>query len=141
MPAELFLDTNILVYAFDQTAPAKRNRAREIIRGDDDWSVSWQVVQEFCSVALHRFAAPISATDLRDYLDVVLLPRCRIMPSADLYRHALDVQAQTGYRYYDSLVVTAALASGAHRLLSEDLQHGRQIGNLRIENPFLAKTS
>jgi len=67
----------------------------------------------------------------------VLLPRCRVMPTAEIYRQALGVQTQTGYRFYDSLVVTAALVSGAGVLYSEDLQHGRQIGEVRIENPFL----
>jgi len=136
MRAEAFLDTNILVYAFDQTAPTKRDRARELIRGQLDWVISWQVVQEFCSVALHRFATPLTLDELRDYLDVVLLPRCRIMPTPDLYRQALAVQTATGYRFYDSLVVTTALASGARRLYSEDLQDGRKIGDLLIENPF-----
>jgi len=137
MPAKIFLDTNVLIYAFDQTVPAKRERSRDIIRGDLDWVVSWQVVQEFCAVALHRFKVPMAMTDLRDYLDVVLLPRCRVMPTAEIYRQALGVQTQTGYRFYDSLVVTAALVSGAGVLYSEDLQHGRQIGEVRIENPFL----
>jgi predicted nucleic acid-binding protein len=137
MPAEIFLDTNVLVYAFDQTAPAKRDRAREIIRGELDWVVSWQVVQEFCAVALHRFKVPMATADLRDYLDVVLLPRCQVMPTAELYRQALTVQANTGYRFYDSLIVAGALAAGTGRLYSEDLQHGRRIGDLVIENPFL----
>ncbi|MFA6961519.1 MAG: PIN domain-containing protein [Opitutaceae bacterium] len=137
MPAEFFLDTNVLVYAFDQTAPAKRDRARELIRGDLDWVISWQVVQEFCAVALHRFAVPLTTDALREYLDVVALPRCQVMPTGDLYRQALTVQAITGYRFYDSLVVASALAAGARRLYSEDLQHGRKIGELVIENPFL----
>lgn len=136
MSAEIFLDTNVVVYAFDQTAPAKRERARAIIRGDLDWVISWQVVQEFCSVALHRFAVPLRADELRDYLDVVLLPRCRVLPSAELYRQALTVQAGTGYRYYDSLIVASALTAGARRLYSEDLQAGRRIGELTVENPF-----
>jgi predicted nucleic acid-binding protein len=42
-----------------------------------------------------------------------------------------------GYRFYDSLIVASALNSGARILYSEDLQHGRRIGDLRIENPFL----
>lgn len=136
MPAEVFLDTNVLVYTFDRAAPAKRDRARAIIRGDLDWVVSWQVVQEFSSVALHRFTVPLKADELRDYLDVVLLPRCRIFPSAELYRQALTVQSSTSYRFYDSLIVTSALAAGAPRLYSEDLQNGRKIGDLVIEDPF-----
>jgi len=31
----------------------------------------------------------------------------------------------------------AALVVGAEALYSEDLQHGRKIGDVRIENPFL----
>ncbi|MBC8012406.1 MAG: PIN domain-containing protein, partial [Burkholderiales bacterium] len=114
----------------------KRARARDIIRGDLDWVVSWQIVQEFCAVALHRFKNPMPSADLGDYLNVVLLPRCRVMPTPELYRQALGVQTQTGYRFYDSLVVTSALVAGAGVLYSEDLQHGRTIGDLRIENPF-----
>lgn len=43
---------------------------------------------------------------------------------------------QTQYRFYDSLIVAAALASGAAVLFTEDIQHGRALGSLRIENPF-----
>ena len=39
-------------------------------------------------------------------------------------------------RFYDSLIVAAALEAGCTRLLSEDLQHGQQIEGLTIENPF-----
>lgn len=138
MNGKVFLDTNVLVYAFDQKAPAKRDLARGLIRGNLDWVISWQVVQEFCSVALHRFAVPLTTDELRDYLDVVALPRCQVMPTAELYRQALTVQAGTGYRFYDSLIVAGALAAGAERLYSEDMQHGRRIGDLVIEDPFLA---
>jgi len=138
MSADFFLDTNVLVYAFDKTAPAKQTIARSLIQGEANWSISWQVVQEFCSVALHRFKIPLRGDDLRDYLDLVLLPRCQVMPTGDLYRQALAIQTQTHYRYYDSLVVASALVSGSRILYSEDLQHGQEIGGLRIENPFLS---
>lgn len=137
MPASVFLDTNVLVYAFDRSAPRKREIALNLIQGDREWSISWQVVQEFCNVALHRFASPMAPSDLADFLDIVLLPRCHSMPTAELYRRALGIQQQTGYRYYDSLVVTAALLGGASQLLSEDLQDGRRIATLQIRNPFI----
>ena len=38
---------------------------------------------------------------------------------------------------WDGLILQAALKSGCTLVLSEDLQHGQRIGNLRIENPFL----
>ncbi|HRI14934.1 MAG TPA: hypothetical protein PLX89_18210 [Verrucomicrobiota bacterium] len=47
MSARIFLDTNVLVYAFDRSSPAKQQRALEIVRrqSDGDWAISWQVVQ------------------------------------------------------------------------------------------------
>ena len=137
MPVETFLDTNILVYAFDRSAPDKRNRALELTRPDDPgWGISWQIVQEFCSVALHRFATPITASDLREYLELVLLPHCVVHSSPGLYRQAVDVHRLTQYRFYDSLVVASAIHAGASTLFSEDLQHGRVLDELRIANPF-----
>lgn len=38
---------------------------------------------------------------------------------------------------WDALIVEAALAGGADRIPTEDLQHGQQIDGVRIENPFL----
>lgn len=136
MSDKQFLDTNILVYSFDHSAPDKRKHALEIIYQTDTWLISWQVVQEFSNVALHRFAKPMPTKDLADYLRLILLPRCRVMPTGQLYEQALRIQTQTQYRFYDSLIVASALVSGADTLYSEDLQADRFIGKLRIVNPF-----
>ncbi len=136
MSAEYFLDTNILVYAFDQKAEHKREKALSLSQAGQPWMISWQVVQEFCSVARHRFTIPLDLEFLGDYLNLFLLPHCKVMPSGPIYRKALQIQRETQYRFYDSLIVAAALESGASILYSEDLQHGRHIGHLRIMNPF-----
>lgn len=136
MSAEYFLDTNVIAYAFDRKAEQKRKRALELMALESPWVISWQIVQEFCSVALHRFSIPLDHEFLGDYLEMILLPHCKVMPGASLYRQAVQIHRDTQYRYYDSLVVAAALAAGASVLYSEDLQHGRMIGNLRIVNPF-----
>ena len=135
MPADVFLDTNVVVYSFDATAPRKRARAREILRGTG-WFVSWQVLQEFANVALHRFEVPLRAGDLREYLDLVLWPRCRVFPSGEVFWKALEIHSCLHFRLYDSLIVASAIAGGASVLYSEDLQDGQRIGPLRIENPF-----
>lgn len=138
MAAKVFLDTNVLVYAFDLGAVAKRERARALIRDPQlDWCVSWQVVQEFSNVALHRFKNPMGSEDLSDYLELVMMPQCEVMPTRELYLSAIRLQSQTQYRFYDSLIVASALAAGAQELYSEDLQSGRKIGDLQIVNPFM----
>jgi len=137
MSAEYFLDTNILVYAFDRKAEEKRTKALSLSQAGEAWLISWQVVQEFSSVARHRFAIPLDHEFLGDYLNLVMLPHCKVMPSAAIYQKTLQIQRETQYRFYDSLIVAAALESGASILYSEDLQHDRRIRHLRIINPFL----
>ena len=136
MPAKVFLDTNVLVYAFDWSAPEKRLFAQEMIQREMDWCTSWQVVQEFSSLALHQFRKPMLPEDLRDYLNLVLLPNCRVMPTQAIYEQALRIQSQAQYCFYDTLIVGAALASGANQLYSEDLEPCSLLGVLEIVNPF-----
>jgi predicted nucleic acid-binding protein len=130
------LDTDILVYSFDAGSPAKQRKAKELLAGSR-WFVSWQVVQEFSSVALHRFEVPLKPGDLSDYLSLKLWPRCRVLPSEVILTKAIAIHARYGFRYYDSLVVASAIAGGAKTLLSEDLQHGQSIDSLTIQNPFM----
>lgn len=137
MKHDCFLDTNILVYAFEPEAPAKQAKARELISPDAPWAISWQVVQEFIHVALHRFRKPLDTDYLSDLVDLLLRPKCIIHPGPAIWKTALSIQQQTRFRFYDSLIVAAALESEAATLYSEDLQHGRQIGDLKIINPFV----
>jgi len=136
MKVEYFLDTNVLVYAFDPEHSEKQARARELIVGDRPWVISWQVVQEFCSVALHRFLIPMDTAYLNDFLELVLAPHCQVYPTPSMWAAALKVREQTQYRFYDSLIVASALEAGVPVLYSEDLEHGREIGAMRILNPF-----
>jgi predicted nucleic acid-binding protein len=137
MPAEVFLDTNIILYAFD-TSPAKRHRAREVI-ARADWALSWQVVQEFAAVALHKFEVAMRPDDLQEYIRVVLWPHCRVFPAESILIKAVEIHQRHGYRFYDGLIIAAALASGAGVLYSEDLHDGQVIESVRIENPFVAE--
>ena len=72
----------------------------------------------------------------RRFLDKVLAPLRKVMPSAALYRRALDLQAHWHFSFYDSMIVAAGLESHCTRIFSEDLQHGQRIESLVIENPF-----
>jgi predicted nucleic acid-binding protein len=136
MSAEVFLDTNILVYCFDSTNPEKQNISKELV-ARNNWVVSWQVVQEFSSVALHKFRTPLKSADLADYIELRLWPRCRVLPSEAILRKAATIHERYGFRFYDSLIIASALASGATTLLSEDLQHGQRIDSLEFLNPFV----
>lgn len=136
-----FIDSNIFVYLFDETAEDKRRIAEELIVGalqTGSACISFQVIQETLNVITRKIAFPASSEDARRFLDHVLLPLWRISPSQALYHRCLDVQSRYGYSFYDSLILAAALDAGCERIYSEDLQDGQQIQGLTIRNPFAA---
>ena len=139
MSADYFLDTNLLIYSFDEKAPVKREKSRHLIASairNGCGTLSWQVVQEFLNVALHKWEKPMSQADAISYLGSTLEPLCTIYPTPSLWHSALLIQTQTQYRFYDSLIVAAALQAGVKILYSEDLQAGRRFGTMEIQNPF-----
>lgn len=139
MSADFFIDTNVFIYHLDTSDARKHQIAERIVRTaleTGNACISSQVVQECLNVALRKAEVALSLEDTRAYLDVVLMPLMQIGTSGDLYHRALDVQARWHYSFYDSLIVAAALMAGCHTLLSEDLQHGQNLGGLTISNPF-----
>ena len=58
------------------------------------------------------------------------------MPSAGLLSTALSIGSESGFSFYDSLIVAAAVEAECNVLLTEDLQHGRKIRGVEIRNPF-----
>ena len=140
MSAKFFLDTNILVYTFDEENPGKRDRARALVAealAESSGAISYQVIQEFLNAALRKFSKPLTAGDAERYLTVVLEPLCAVFAGVELYHQAIDISERWKYSFYDSLVIASALQAGCTVLYSEDLQHGQKIGDLRILNPFV----
>ncbi|WP_374689624.1 PIN domain-containing protein [Promineifilum sp.] len=138
-PDLFFLDTNVLIYVFDQTAPAKQVIAERLVRealNSGHGTISAQVVQEFLYAALRKFERPMTIPECREHLRTVLQPLCRYFPAPSSYDRALLIVQETGYSLYDALIVTAALESGCRTLLTEDLQHGRVVQGVTIVNPF-----
>ena len=139
MSAKYFLDTNIFVYSFVQSQPEKRERAMALIAEalqSGDGLISTQVIQEFLNVATRKFATPMKTADCQAYLIKVLHPLCQVYPDLALYEASLDIQQETGYSFYDSLILAGALRGGCGILYSEDLQAGQQVRELKIVDPF-----
>lgn len=135
-----FLDTNVLVYSFDAESPDKQQRSQALIQEalrNQRGIISTQVVQEFLSLALRKFARPMSVSEAREYMRSVLTPLCQHFPALSSYDRALMIQEETGFSFYDALIVAAAGEARCSTLLSEDLQHGRTVQGVAILNPFL----
>jgi predicted nucleic acid-binding protein len=139
MKGRFFLDTNVFVYELDLRAPAKAAQASELIRKalrTKRGVVSYQVVQEFFNVALKSFAKPLSVDDAASYLRTIFMPLLAVHSSPRLYLEAIRIKDSHHLSWYDSLIVSAALQANCETLYSEDLQDGRKLEGLIIENPF-----
>ena len=139
MSDRYFIDTNIFVYSFDNSAPAKKTRAIELIQqalSTDSGIISTQVIQEFLNVATRKFAVPLKVEDSKTYLTQVLNPLCQVYPDLELYQSCLEIQETTGYSFYDSLIISAAIRGGCGILYTEDMQAGQMFRGVKINNPF-----
>jgi predicted nucleic acid-binding protein len=137
-----FLDTNILIYSFMPDDPGKQEQARVIVAGAlerHDSVISFQVVQEFLNYATRKPACRMGQVEAQQYLTHVLMPLCQVWPTAALYTDALSIASETGWSFYDSVIVSAAASAGCGVLLTEDLQTGRVVRGVEIRNPFAAE--
>ena len=139
MNARYFIDTNIFVYSFDHDQPVKKERSLALIRDSLESGmgmISTQVIQEFLNVAIHKFVVPMKIEDARAYLRMVMNPLCQVYPDLALYESCLELQAETGYSFYDSLIIAAAIRGGCDGLYSEDLQDGQEVQGVKIINLY-----
>ena len=140
MNGNYFLDTNVLVYSFDEVHKSKRQKANALIQDalrTQKGMISYQIIQEFLSTTTKKFSVHFKQEDLKDYVQAVLWPLCAVYPSQELFQSALSCHYQHRISFYDALVVSAAFAGGCKILYSEDLQHGQVISGVKIQNPFL----
>lgn len=141
MNDKFFLDTNILVYTFDEGDPEKRERARALVGAalaESRGVISYQVAQEFLNAALRKFSKPLTSADAERFLTVVLEPLCMVFASLELFHQAIEISDRWKYSFYDALIVASALKAGCSILYSEDLQHSQVIGDVQILNPFVS---
>jgi predicted nucleic acid-binding protein len=139
MSGRFFLDTNIFVYTFDSTAPAKAATATDLIRRaikTRTGIVSYQVVQEFFNVAMRRFESPMTAVEADQYLAATFRPLLAVHSSPGLFSEALRLGSKFHFAWYDSLILAAAIEAQCDVLYSEDLQHGQRLESVTITNPF-----
>lgn len=139
MPVERFIDTNVLLYAYDLDAPAKRKVARvileEALRQPNRYAVSVQVLQEFHVNFVRKGGSRETASILiEDFTRLVV-----IETSLALLRLGLQLQARWQLSLWDSMILAAAQASGARELITEDLNDGQQFDLVRARNPFASE--
>lgn len=138
MSSRTFFDTNVLVYLFDSDFPEKQVRARESLQTALERGTavtSTQVLQEFFVAVTRKLARPLPAAEAESALRRLMdLPVVQVDP--DLILAAAVSARRDRISFWDALILAAAAAAGCAEVLSEDLQHGRSFGRVRVVNPF-----
>jgi predicted nucleic acid-binding protein len=134
-----FVDTNVLLYAHDRSETRRQPLAQTLLEGlwtSRTGSLSTQVLLEFHVVATRKLDPPMSRRAAREIVALYAAwPLVQVYLSLILTASQLEERHKLSF--WDALVVEAARRAGATRLVTEDLQGGRQIGGVLIENPFL----
>ncbi|MCB1445849.1 MAG: PIN domain-containing protein [Rhizobiaceae bacterium] len=134
--ADVFLDTNILLYA--ATARLDSPGKWEIAYGllTTPFGTSGQVLGEFYANAVRKGSKPLDDFEARRWVE--LLSQKPFVPvDANLVRKAIELKTRYQISYWDAAIVAAAEKLGAGTLYSEDLNHGQIYGAVKVINPFL----
>jgi predicted nucleic acid-binding protein len=132
-----FLDTNVLVYAYQLSDLRKQKVAQDFVKSAvaGKFVISSQVLSEFAATLLHKFSQPARPEELLAILDI-LAPIKLITPDSDLIRRAVEVRSSYGLHFYDGMIIAAAERAGCPRIWSEDFNEGQKYFGVTVANPF-----
>jgi predicted nucleic acid-binding protein len=137
MSGKVFIDSDVLIYAYDLDAGSKQRQAEDILFGLRRGRLgvlSMRVLQEFYTNVTRKIKVPISKAEARAIVNDFAFWCVETTPAE--IKRAFQIEDEDRIGYWDALIVAAAIKSGATRILSEDLNHGQSIAGIVIENPF-----
>ena len=129
-------DTNVLIYLWDNQAPAKMDVATQVaaLLAARSWPLALQVIGETQNVLRRKLRQPPwqAAQNARNLL--ITFPS--FQASAANAAESLTLMAAGRLSYWDAMLATAARDAGCDMLLTEDMHDGARFGSLEIVNPF-----
>ena len=132
----VFVDTNVLVYVFDDSEPKKQALAHARLQGTRDVFISTQVLQELY-VALTKGPDPIATSEIAEYAVRAATGYSIVHIDTALIMSAIVIGREHQLSFWDGLIVSAAARSNCQILLTEDLNAGQVISGVKIVNPFV----
>jgi predicted nucleic acid-binding protein len=131
-----FVDTNVLIYAADESGSDKRKTgiARGLLR-QRGLQLSVQVLNEFTVNARHRSKLNFTLQQENDWLSRWLL--FPVAPlTIDTFLVARLIHGRYQVSHWDSLILASARETGCPMVYSEDLGDQQEYDGVRVVNPF-----
>ena len=139
------VDTNVLVYRVDPRDPFKQDVAMRLLRdglSDEQLFIAHQSIVEFVA-AVTRPQQDLRDTPLLERTEALLeteslLAQFPVLyPNREILLTAMRGTAIYGLSWFDAHLWAYAEVNGLNEIVSEDFQHGRHYGGVRVVNPFL----
>ena len=136
MSDRVFLDTNIIIYAYSDDEPKKQEIANNILEEyESQMTISTQVINELSNTLFRKFKLSAEA------VEAVVLELNDNFPIVDFNLQtqlkAIKIKERYQLQFYDSMILATALENGCDIIYSEDMQNGQIIEKqLTIINPF-----
>jgi len=139
MRDNIFLDTNILVYAHDLDSGDKHDVAAKIIHQlweSKNGVLSTQVLQEFYVTLTKKMPRPLNRVATRKILKEYFSWQV-VINDLQIIFQASEIEEDYKISFWDALIVSAAYSKNVATILTEDLNHGQYIEGIFIQNPFI----
>ncbi len=135
MSARFFLDSNVLLYVFEERSGQKFEQASVWLRHLEERQIgvtNLQVLNEVANVLLKRKVPPEAVFAVVDRLTIFGAQPV----SLETVFAARLLRLETGYSWWDCILLASAMELGCRSFLSEDLRDGHAIRGLTVINPF-----
>lgn len=129
------LDTNVLIYACDQSSPERQKRAAELIDRTTDGVLLWQVACEFIAASRKLASQGFTPLDAWNRLAEFQALFPLVQPGPGILYHARDLHLSQGVSFWDSMILAACAEASVEILYSEDIP-GVTLSSPRVVNPF-----
>lgn len=139
MNGNIFLDTNVLVYAFDASDKKKHQTAGRLVNDafrSKDVAISTQVLKEFFVTVTTKIPRKMDLLEAKEIIKRLALLQV-VDTTVPLVLRGIDIQKENRISFWDAMIIAAAGASNCTTILSEDLSHDTIIEGIHIKNPFL----
>lgn len=132
----VFVDSNVLIYAVDESHPQKHEAAR--LWRSELWKsrrgrISFQVLQEFYANVDRNWPAARESVQAEIRNLITWRP---VGIDAELLEDGWRIQSRYRLSLWDSLIVAAAKVASCRYLLTEDFQEGQEMDGVVVVNPF-----
>jgi predicted nucleic acid-binding protein len=135
----VLVDTNVLIYAYDRSAPEKQRRALDVLDRlvlADAGFLSTQVSAEFYNVAVHKLVVPLTPGEVYERLQHYVQVYTVLDVTSQVVLEAVRATEKHSLNFWDAQIWAAAKLNGVPVVFSEDFSDGEEIEGVIFADPF-----